>query len=144
MHSLSHCATAACEAAPADAFAVLADEAALGTWALGCWQAAPVADGDRLLRGTSLFDGSATYVRAEADENRLTVDFEVGSDPQSLSRRISARVVPGADLGRGEDRCLVTLLAWRPADMADERWERLTATHEVEVLLLQARIEAAA
>jgi hypothetical protein len=143
MHSLSHCATAACEAAPADAFAVLADDAALGTWALGCWEAAPVADGDRLLRGTSLFDGSATYVRADADASRLTVDFEVGSEPGSLRRRISARVIPGADLGGGDDRCLVTLLAWRPADMTDERWERLAASHDTEVLLLQARIEAA-
>jgi hypothetical protein len=143
MHSLSHCATAACDAAPADAFAVLADGAALGSWALGSWEAAPVAGGDGLLCGTSLFDGTASYVRADADATRLTVDFQVGSDPASLSRRISARVVPGADLGRGDGRCLVTLLAWRPADMTDERWEQLTASHDVEVLLLQARIEAA-
>ena len=93
--------------------------------------------------GTSLFDGTSSYVRTDADATRLTVDFQVGSDPASLSRRISARVVPGADLGRGDGRCLVTLLAWRPADMTDERWEQLTASHDVEVLLLQARIEAA-
>jgi hypothetical protein len=144
MHSLSHCATAACDAAPVDAFAVLTDAAVLGTWALGSWEAAPVPDGGGLLRGTSLFDGSASYVRADADASRLTVDFAVGSEPGSLSRRISARVVPGADLGRGDGCCLVTLLAWRPAGMTDERWHQLAASHDVEVLLLRARIEAAA
>jgi hypothetical protein len=143
VHSLSHCATAACEKTAEAAFAVLADSAALGSWALGCWQAEPVPDGQSLVRGISLFDASTTFVRADADPTRLTVDFAVGADPDELHPRISGRVVPGAALGLGDDRCLVTLLAWRPADMSDERWRRLTASHEVEVLLLQARIEAA-
>ncbi len=144
MHSLSHCATVACDTSAEDAFAVLTDDSALGTWALGCWQAAPVAGEPGLLGGTSLFDGSTTYVRADADASRLAVDYAVGAAPQELVHRISARVLPGGSLGHGDGRCLVTLLAWRPADMADERWERLGASHDVEVLLLRARIEAAA
>ena len=58
--------------------------------------------------------------------------------------RISARVIPGSALGYGENRSLVTLLAWRPAEMSDDRWSRLVASHEAEILLLRARIEEAA
>jgi hypothetical protein len=140
MSSLSHCATTACDA-PADAaFAFVADATRLGSWALGCWNAELV--GERLARGTSLFDESTSYVRVEPDSERLVVDFAVGDVPESLVRRISARVLPGDALGYGTGRCLVTLVAWRPGDMADERWERLVASHAAEILLLKARIEA--
>jgi hypothetical protein len=138
MQTLSHCATATCRAPADTAYAFLADPAQLGTWALGCWEASPVGDG--VVSGTSLFDGSTTSVRVDGDPERLAADFAVGSDPDALVHRISARVVPGAGLGYDEG-CLVTLLAWRPAAMDDERWARLTASHETEILLLRGRIE---
>jgi hypothetical protein len=142
MSSLSHCATTACDA-PADAaFVFLADPARLGSWALGCWDAQVV--GERVARGTSLFDESTSYVRVEPDREQLVVDFAVGGDAGSLVRRISARVLRGESLGYGTERCLVTLVAWRPAEMTDERWERLVASHAAEILLLKARIEAGA
>ena len=142
MDSLSHCATTACDA-PADAaFMFLADPARLGTWALGCWNAQIVGEGTA--RGTSLFDESPSYVRVEPDRERLVVDFAVGDHAESLVRRISARVLPGDVLGYGTDRCLVTVVAWRAADMTDERWERLVASHAAEILLLKGRIEAGA
>lgn len=139
MHSLSHCATAVCDVEPTAAFAFLADPSRLGSWALGCWDAKPVVEG--VVGGISLFDGSMTYVRANGDPDRLAVDFAVGSDRNELVHRISARVVPAADLGYGERSSIVTLLAWRPADMPAERWHRLVASHEAEILLLQARLE---
>ena len=142
MHTLSHCATAVCAAAADVAFDYLADPSHLGTWALGCWDAEPA--GERTVRGISLFDASTTFVRADPDPDRLGVDFAVGAGPDELVHRISARVIPGALLGHGEHRSIVTLLAWRTADMADERWARLVASHEAEILLLQARIEQAA
>ena len=142
MHSLSHCATAACDASPEVAFSLLADGSRLGSWSLGCWGAEPVGDG--VLRGSSLFDGSTSYVRADPDPARLGVDYAVGSGPDELVHRISARVVPGAGLGMGAGRCLVTLLAWRAADVSEERWRQLAAAHEAEILLLRARIEEAA
>lgn len=141
MHSLSHCTTAVCDVEPAAAFAFLADASRLGSWALGCWDAQPVAAG--VVGGTSLFDGSPTYVRADADAARLAVDFAVGSDPHALVHRISARVVSGAALGYAEGSSIVTLLAWRAADMSDDRWGRLVASHEVEIQLLQARLREA-
>ena len=58
--------------------------------------------------------------------------------------RISARVVPAAAVGGAEDQCVVTLLAYRTSEMTAERWQRLEATHDVEIHLLKARIEGAA
>lgn len=135
----SHCATAVCAAEPAAAFAFLADVAHLGSWALGCWAAEPVADG--IVAGTSLFDGSRTCVRADSDAGRLAVDFAVGPEPTELVHRISARVLPGAALGYEEASSVVTLIAWREAQMSEERWQRLVASHDAEILLLQARLE---
>lgn len=139
MDALSHCATAICDAEPSASFDFLADASRLGSWALGCWGAKPAAEG--VVVGVSLFDGSETYVRADADPERLAVDFAVGDDPQQLVHRISARVLAGAALGYGDRSSIVTLIAWRGADMADDRWRRLVASHEAEILLLQARLQ---
>jgi hypothetical protein len=142
MHALSHCATAACDADAEAAFAFLADPVRLGSWALGCWDTELV--GERVVRGTSLFDGSAAYVRADPDQPRLSVDFAVGADPETLVHRITARVLAGPQLGYAAGQSVVTLIAWRAAGMSDERWARLVASHEAEILLLRARIEQAA
>jgi hypothetical protein len=83
-------------------------------------------------------------VRVLAEPDLRLVDFHVGSEPQSLSFRISARVISGEILDRSNADCVVTLTAWRPAWMDDVRWERLCAAHEVEVLILREKIEAAA
>jgi len=142
MHTLSHCATAVCDATAEVAFAFLADPSRLGSWALGCWDARSV--GERMVRGTSLFDASTAYVRADPDSIRLSVDFAVGADPDELVHRISARVIPGPVLGFEGNRSLVTLLAWRQAGMLDDRWSLLVASHEAEIHLLCARIEETA
>jgi hypothetical protein len=140
--SLAHCVSALCDAPAADAFAYLADAERIGEWALGCWDARP-ADAD-VVRGTSLFDGAATFVRVKPAAESLTVDFEVGDEPDHLVRRIAARVVGGDDLGGDARRSLVILLAWRTDSMDDGRWERLVAAHDAEVLLLRERIERSA
>ena len=137
--SLAHCVSALCDAPAADAFAYLADAERIGEWALGCWDAR--AGGDGVARGTSLFDGAETFVRTRSVEEARTVDFEVGGDPAHLVRRISARVVAGEELGVDENRSLVILLAWRTGPMDDDRWHRLVAAHDAEVLLLRERIE---
>lgn len=138
--ALSHCVTVEC-AVPADrALAFLADGAALGRWALGCWQTAPRGDG--LFTGHSLFDGGEVWVRPVADTRLGIVDYHVGPGAEALVPRIMARVIPGASSGRGADRCLVSLVAWRAVGMDDERWSRLTAAHEVEIRLIQALLGA--
>lgn len=136
---LAHCVSSLCSATADDAFAYLSDPSRLGEWALGCWGA--VAHSAGVVRGTSLFDGGETFARADVDPTRRIVDFEVGDDPARLVRRISARVVPGDELGEPPTASLVLLTAWRTRSMEDGRWHRLVVSHEAEVLLLRHRIE---
>ena len=137
--SLAHCVSALCDAPADDAFAYLADAERVGEWALGCWDA-QMGDDD-VARGTSLFDGAATFVRAIPMAESRTVDFEVGGDPEHLVRRISVRVVGSGDLDGAAGQSLIVLLAWRTSSMDDDRWHRLIASHDAEVLLLRERIE---
>ena len=65
----------------------------------------------------------------------------MGNDPGGLVRRISTRVVPGDQLGVSETKSLVVLTAWRLDSMDDDRWQRLVAAHEAEILLLRHRLE---
>ncbi len=127
-------------AAPAEAaLRFLADGTRLGQWAFGCWNT--TAQGDGLFLGHSLFDGAALWTRVECDAARNCVIFHVGSSPERLTPRILAIVVPGPQVGRADDACLVTLMAWRDAGMEAERWRRLTTGHEAEIMLLKALIE---
>lgn len=139
MHELSHCATTVCECAAEAAHSFLADVTKLGSWALGCWNAQPI--GEHAVQGTSLFDGETSVVRISAKPD-LIVDYVVEDVEESKGPRVSARVVPGAVVGLPETHCLVTLVAWRTLNMSDDRWARLTASHDVEVLLVKAGVEA--
>jgi hypothetical protein len=121
------------------AFRYLCDPIALGRWSLGCFDTQP-AEEPGLYTGRSLIDGGQAWFRIDADPARLVIDYLVGK-PERLVRRISARIVPGADLGFPAETCLVSLAAWRPADMSDESWRRLQALHEAEIILIAGQIE---
>ena len=85
-------------AVPAEtAFAYLSDGLKQSDWALGSWHREKI--GEQLFRGTSLFDGSETFVRISADETCLLVDYAVGPSLDQMPRVNSARVVPGPLLG---------------------------------------------
>jgi hypothetical protein len=132
--------------APAEvAFRYLCDPIALGRWSLGCFETA--ADGSAktpgLYTGRSLVDGGHAWFRIDADPARLLIDYLVGT-PERLVRRISARVVPGAELDLPEATCLVSLTAWRSAAASDESWERTKALHEAEIILIAGQIERSA
>jgi len=137
--SSSHCASVECRVSAQRALAFLADGIQLGHWALGCWQTEPVGAG--VVRGHSLFDDQPGYVRPVMDEARLTVVYHVGGTPDALSPRISAVVEPISATDGAGASCRISLLATRTADMDDARWLRLMHCHEVEVLLIQGRLE---
>ncbi len=127
-------------AAPAEAaFAYLADPAKLDTWSFGTWKTELHEGG--LVEGRAIFDGAVTWVRIDADAQRLSIDYHLGADRNALTPRISARIVPGERLGLDAGSCVVTFVAWRPRAMPDQRWRRLTASHEFEVFLVKALIE---
>lgn len=136
--ALSHAVTQHVQAPPDAAFAYLADPIALGRWSLGCFDTEAVGKG--LFTGLSLFDDARGYFRIDADREHGRIDYLVGS-AERLTHRISALVMPGDSLGYGARASLVTLIAWRPADMSDERWARLCASHDAEIWLIRSQIE---
>jgi hypothetical protein len=137
--TLAHTTTQLVAAPAVAAFEFLRDPVRLGRWSLGCLDTAAT-DTPGLYSGRSLFDGGTGWFRIDANAAMWNIDFLVGT-PQRLVRRISARIIPGPDLGYADETCLITLAAWRPAEMDDARWTRLCAAHEVEILLIKAQIE---
>ena len=123
-------------------FGYLSDPKKLGRWALGCFNTQSAGKED-LYKGTSLFDGSETWVRIEADVKWLIIDYYVGDSDHQL-RRISARIIPGPTYGRDSSHCIVSMMAWRTKDMSDSRWRRLCASHDAEILLIQSQLESQA
>ena len=136
-----HAAVRLCRVPAQTALALLSTAAGLARWNLGLWHTQEQAPG--WLSGRSLFGGGQGLAQVQVDAARGGVDYRVGGDAQRLVPRIQARVQPGAELGYAEDHCLVTLMAWRSADMDDARWRRLCATHEVEIDIIRAELERA-
>jgi hypothetical protein len=131
-----HEVEATCRVSPALAFSFLCDGRSLGCWALGSWDTEEV--DDSVFRGHSLFDDKPAYIRLESVSAELRVIYHVGSSPSALTPRIEAHVFKdGAD----PSACRIVLRAERPSDMSDERWTRLVRCHEVEVMLIQSRVE---
>lgn len=125
-----------------DAGAVLAylgDAANLDQWSFGTWSTEIGSDG--LVRGTSLFDGGETFVRIETDAKHGIIHYFLGAEPERLLPRILVRVIPGHALELDPGHCVASMMAWRTAGMDDERWRRLVACHECEILLVKSLLE---
>ena len=137
----SHMTSIAVDRPAADAFAFVSDPQKLNRWSFGTWETEIAPDG--LIRGVSLFDGGVIFVRIDPDTARHSVDYHIGPTPDRLSPRIVARVTPGPHLGLTEAQSVVSIITWRGADMDDLRWRKLTATHEMEIVLLKSLIEGA-
>jgi hypothetical protein len=137
-----HAVARVCQAPVQAALALLSSAAGLARWNLGLWHTREQAPG--LLSGRSLFGGGEGLAQVQVDAARGWVDYRVGRDVQQLVSRIQARVQPGSELGYADGTCVVTLMAWRSADMDDARWQRLCATHEVEIDIIRAELERAA
>jgi hypothetical protein len=126
--------------AASDVFLRMADVRNLHRWSFGTWKTEILPD--ELVLGTSLFDGSQIYVRIEADEARLIIDYHLGANAAKLAPRIQLRIIPGGHVGLADDHSVLTFVAWRSEAMDDDRWRRLTASHETEVMLVKSLIES--
>ena|SRR5690606_22889300 len=136
---LAHCASALCPVSAETAYAFLLDGHKLGQWALGSF--ATIEEQPGVFRGRSLFDDTTLLVRPVGNPQALRVDYHVGSTPSNLVPRITAMVVAGSTIGHEANVCQVNLLAWRNASMDDERWNQLVRAHELEILLIKARLK---
>jgi hypothetical protein len=137
-----HCHSCTCEveSSAEDAFRYMSDGLKQGEWTFGSWNRRQVGEG--LFVGTSMFDGTETYIKIETDPERLMVYYHLGPDPEDLVARNMVRVVPAKVVQGEAGRCLVTLLAWRSAFMSDLRWKQLCVSHESQMFIIKARIEA--
>jgi len=121
------------------AFAFLADGMNQRFWALGSWDRRDLGEG--VFVGTSLLDGTELYVRPIPHPALLLVDFETGDDPMSLAHEVEARVIPGPQLGRAEETCLVALTVFRTAAVADASWEQTWHMFHTEIRMIKGRLE---
>ena len=135
-----HTTSIAVQRPAAEAFRYMSDGLKQGEWTFGSWDREQI-EAD-LFRGTSMFDGGTTYVRIRADADNLVIYYEVGHPDSGMSPRNMARIVPGTDLGLGENSSIVTLLAWRRDNMSEERWRQLCVSHETQMFIIRNRIEA--
>jgi len=135
---ICHGVSAEVAVAAHDAYGYLADPQMVGRWALGCFNALPTQK-PGLYQGISLFDGIKAWFRIDSDPKRLIIDYHVGDADRQLPR-ISTRIVPGPHYGRDAGHCIITMNAWRTCDMTEDRWQRLCATHETEILMIQAQL----
>ena len=136
----SHITSVVIKEAASAVFTRMADARNLHRWSFGTWKTEILPD--ELVLGTSLFDNSQLYVRIDRDETRLTIDFLLGANAAKLVPRIQLRVVPGGHVGLGDDQSVLTFIAWRSETMDDDRWRRLTASHEMEAVLVKSLIES--
>jgi hypothetical protein len=108
-------------------------------WALGSW--ARVDEGDGVVSGTSLFDGSKLYIDIKADPKLRLIDYYVGVEKEALHHGVEGRVMAGEPLGHGPGSCVVTLTVWRGAADTDASWQRTCRAFEIEVYLIKGRLE---
>jgi len=137
-----YCHTCTCEVnAPAQqAFTYMADGMKQGEWTFGSWDRRQLEE--QLFVGTSMFDNKETYIRIDTDPDRLLVYYHIGDDAEHLQARNMVRVIPGRLIGREDNICLVTLMAWRSSFMGDARWKQLCVSHETQMFIIKSRIEA--
>jgi hypothetical protein len=158
----AHCVTALVNVPAAKAFEFLADPLSLGTWSLGCMRtraaksgavdATAAAAGGAVsaasataaaagpYTGTSLYDDSPASFDVRPHPELLLIDYLVG-DAGNLKPRNSVRVVAADTCDLPDHQCYVSLMAWRPARMPDDRWAQLCAAHNAEIWIIKARIE---
>jgi len=135
----SHSASIEVAVGAETAFEFMASGMNQSRWALGSWER--VDHGDGLFSGTSLWDASTLYVRLEPHPELLLVDYRVGKDPEDLRRLTQARIVPGAELGRAPQSCVITLTTWRGAAHSDASWARTHHAYKTEMHLIKGRLE---
>ena len=112
----------------------------LACWAVGMGRVRIHADG--VVEGRFPGTGKPIWARIDADDDRSTILFHLGSGRDSLVARIMVHVVSGEVLGDDPRSCVVSLIAWRQSSMDDQRWASLKSGHEGEILEVKRLIEA--
>lgn len=135
-----HCVTELVNVGAQQAFDFLSNPLKVGAWSLGCMHTEAVSEGTGYV-GISLFDGQRLRLDVRACRELLLIDYLVGV-AEPLRPRIGIRIIAAETCNLQPDQCYVSLMAWRCAQMAEDRWSQLCASHEAEIWLIKARLEA--
>ncbi len=139
LHPPAHTASAEVAVPARTAFAFMADGMKQTHWALGSMNRRALDDG--IFVGTSRFTFQELYVRLDAQPDLLLVDYYGGPEPDALRWIVSARIIPGDQLGIDENHSLITLTTWRHASATDAEWDLRHHVWRTEIALIKARIE---
>ena len=120
-------------------FKFMSDPNKMDLWSFGTWRVS--VDGDGLVHGRSIFDGSTVFVRIEPNAQNKLIDYCVGIKPGNLEPRIFVRVTPGEVTGSSTQNCVLSMVAFRTEGMSDDRWNRLVTAHAFEVQLIKSLLE---
>ena len=120
-------------------FKFMSDPNKMDLWSFGSWRIS--VDGDGLVHGRSIFDGSTACVRIEPDAQNRLIDYCIGTTPENLEPRIFVRVTPGEVTGSSALNCILSMIAFRTEGMSDDRWHRLVTAHAFEVQLIKSLLE---
>ena len=120
-------------------FKFMSDPNKMDLWSFGSWRIS--VDGDGLVHGRSIFDGSTACVRIEPDAQNRLIDYCIGTTPENLEPRIFVRVPPGEVTGSSALNCILSMVAFRTETMSDDRWHRLVTAHAFEVQLIKSLLE---
>ena len=120
-------------------FKFMSDPNKMDLWSFGTWRVS--VDGDGLVHGRSIFDGSTACVRIEPDAPNRLIDYCIGTTPENLEPRIFVRVTPGEVTGSSALNCILSMVSFRTETMTDDRWHRLVTAHAFEVQLIKSLLE---
>ena len=120
-------------------FTFMSDPNKMDLWSFGSWRIS--VDGDGLVHGRSIFDGSTACVRIESNAQNRLIDYCIGTTPENLEPRIFVRVTPGEVTGSSALNCILSMVAFRTEAMSDDRWHRLVTAHAFEVQLIKSLLE---
>jgi len=88
-----------------------------------------------------LSDPELGFVEIDGRDDKC-IYFHVGDDPNHLQNRIMITVhegptFEGSNIKAYGPTCLLYMIAWRMADMSDQRWNELCQIHEKEIKILK-------
>lgn len=134
-----HLASARIRVAAHDALEFLRAPEKLCLWAVGLADQR-VVEPD-LVAGVLGASRETCYCRIDAAPRQHTIVYRLGASLVALAPRIMIQVMPGESIGRDGAECVVSMLAWRTADMSDIRWRALQSAHEQEILQIRSLLE---
>ncbi|UGS36037.1 hypothetical protein [Capillimicrobium parvum] len=136
----AHFASAHIDVHAEQAFDFLADGMNQRFWALFSIERRQL--GPDTFVGSSMFDAVDEYVRLRPNRELLLVDYFIGFEgPDNLRHQVQSRVIPGPELGRPENTCVVTNVVWRDEAYTPEVWGLIYHVWKVELALIKGKLE---